>query len=208
LPPFVFFKKNEPLETLTLVQSMLARALVEPPETAAAVGGTPSFERIFTEHAPLVWRALRRLGVADADVDDVCQQVFMTIDRRLEGFAGRSALSTWIYGICVHTASAHRRRHRRRREELMAAPPEVATDPPQVRELERRHAFAVVDEVLEALDEDKRAVFVLYEIEELAMKEVAEALGCPLQTAYARLYAARRQFEASMRRAELQGRFG
>jgi RNA polymerase sigma-70 factor (ECF subfamily) len=88
----------------------------------------------------------------------------------------------------------------------MAAPPEVATDPPQVVELERRHGFAVVDEVLDGLDEDKRAVFTLYEIEELPMKEVAEALGCPLQTAYARLYAARRQFEASLRRAELRGR--
>jgi RNA polymerase sigma-70 factor (ECF subfamily) len=185
---------------------MLANAPVEAPETSASAPDAPSFERIFADYAPLVWRALRRLGVAEADVEDVCQQVFITIDRRLGSFEGRSALSTWIYGICVHTASHHRRRQRRRREELMAAPPEVATDPPQVVELERRHRFAVVDEVLDGLDEDKRAVFALYEIEELPMKEVAEAVGCPLQTAYARLYAARRQFEASLRRAELRGR--
>ncbi len=89
----------------------------------------------------------------------------------------------------------------------MATVPEPAADAPQLAALERRHALAVLDEVLEALDDDKRAVFVLYEVEELAMKEVAEAVGCPLQTAYARLYAARRQFDAALRRAELSGRF-
>jgi RNA polymerase sigma-70 factor (ECF subfamily) len=166
----------------------------------------PAFEAIFTEHAPLVWRALRRLGVAEADVEDVCQQVFITIDRRLGSFEGRSALGTWIYGICVRTAAADRRRRKRRREELVAAAPEVATEPPQIAELERRHALALLDEVLEALDEEKRAVFVLYEIEELSMKEVAVAVECPVQTAYARLYAARAQFEAALRRAEARGR--
>ena len=185
----------------------LAKALVDPPEASAEAEEEPSFAQIFAEHAPLVWRALRRLGVEERDVEDVCQQVFITIVRRLPSFEGRSAISTWIYGICVHTAAAHRRRARRRREDLVAAPPDAGAAPPQVEGLERRQTLAAVDAVLEALDEDKRAVCVLFEIEELPMQEVADAMGCPLQTAYARLlYAARRQFEAALRRAELAGR--
>jgi RNA polymerase sigma-70 factor, ECF subfamily len=188
------------------VSPVLVKAL-DPAEGPAAAEGAPSFEEVFAEHAPLVWRALRRLGVAEPDVEDACQQVFITVHRRLASFSGRSALSTWIYGICVRTAASHRRGQRRRREELMATLPETVADAPQLVELERRHALAVADEVLDGLDDEKRAVFVLYEVEELSMKEVAEAVGCPLQTAYARLYAARRQFEAALRRAERQGRF-
>jgi RNA polymerase sigma-70 factor (ECF subfamily) len=183
-----------------------AEPLVEPSKTATTAPERPSFEAIFADHAPLVWRALRRLGVADADVEDVCQQVFMTIDRRLESFEGRSAIGTWIYGICVRAAAAYRRGRMRRREDLVATPPDIATDPPQIAELERQSALAALDDVLDELDEDKRAVFVLYEIEELSMKQVAVAVDCPLQTAYARLYAARKQFEAALRRAAARGR--
>jgi RNA polymerase sigma-70 factor, ECF subfamily len=190
------------------VPVLLANAAVAPPETAPNVEGTPSFEQIFADHASLVWRALRRLGVEEPDVEDECQQVFMTIDQRLGSFEGRSSIRTWVYGICVRTASAYRRRRRKRREDPSAVLPEIGAEPPQMTELERRHALAVADEVLEALDDDKRAVFVLYEIEELPMREVAATVGCPLQTAYARLYAARRQFEAAVRRARLAGRLG
>jgi len=60
---------------------------------------------------------------------------------------------------------------------------------------------ALLDAAIRTLDDDKRAVFVLFELEELPMAEVAEAVGCPPQTAYARLYAGRRTVEAALRRA-------
>ncbi len=63
-----------------------------------------------------------------------------------------------------------------------------------------REARATLDRILDGLDDDKRAVFVLFEIEELPMTEVAMAVGCPLQTAYSRLHAARREVEAAMHR--------
>lgn len=183
---------------------MLVPATTQTPESAPAAA--PPFERVFADHAPQVWRALRRLGVDARDVDDVCQEVFATVHRRLPTFGGRSALSTWIYGICLHKAWAHRRTTRRRREELGATPPEPFVEAPQLDALQRRRALAFADALLDTLDDDKRAVFVLYEIEEMPMKEVAEAVGCPLQTAYARLHAARLQFEAALRRAGAQGR--
>jgi RNA polymerase sigma-70 factor (ECF subfamily) len=174
------------------------------PTTAAA---RPEFRAIFREHAPYVWRVLRRLGVAESDVEDVAQEVFLVVHRRLAEFEGRSRLRTWIYGICLRTASDHRRRAHVRRELATDRPPERVGSAPQPRELEQRQARAILDGALERLGDDKRAVFVLFEIEELTMKEVAEAIGCPLQTAYSRLHAARRDLRDALAtvRDELRG---
>jgi RNA polymerase sigma-70 factor (ECF subfamily) len=160
----------------------------------------PAFRDLFTEHAPHVWRALRRLGVREADVEDVAQEVFLVVHRKLPEFEARSSLKTWIYGICVRTASDYRRRAHVRRERPTDEVPDERRSAPQIAELEREQARAMLDAALERLDEDKRAVFVLYEIEELDMLAVAEAVGCPLQTAYSRLYAARKLVTASIQR--------
>ncbi len=156
------------------------------------------FRAIFRAHAPFVWRVLRRLGVAESDVEDVAQEAFLVVHRRLPEFEGRSQLSTWIYGICVRVASDHRRRAHVRREQPTDRPPERVGSAPQPKELEQRQARALLDTALAHLDDDKRAVFVLFEIEEVPMKEVADALGCPLQTAYSRLHAARRDLREAL----------
>jgi RNA polymerase sigma-70 factor (ECF subfamily) len=161
---------------------------------------TITAEGLFREHGTFAWRVLRRLGVPDADVDDVCQEVFVVVHRRIAAFEGRSSTRTWVYGICVRAAANHRRRGPGRREVLSDRPPEGTIDAPQEDNTALRQARAVLDRILDELDDDRRAVFVLYEIEELGMSEVASALGCPLQTAYSRLHAARRDVEAAMAR--------
>lgn len=148
-----------------------------------------SLAEVFREYAPFVWRTLRRLGVRDADVDDVCQEVFVVVFRRLDSFEERSSLRTWLYGISVRVASDYRRRAMHR-EVATEEPAGVPLDPHA--RIQSREALARLDGILENLDDDKRAVFVLYEIEQLTMAEVAEALQCPLQTAYSRLHAARK----------------
>ena len=175
------------------------RAPVSTPRPA-----TPPFEQVFAENAPFVWRALRRLGVREADVEDVCQDVFLVVHRQLPGFEGRSSLQTWLYGISLRAASSYRRRPHRMREEIASTPPEESVPAPQDDDLERKRALARLDAALDALDDDKRAVFVLYELEQLSMAEIAEATGCPVQTAYSRLHAARRLVEASLERAQLE----
>jgi RNA polymerase sigma-70 factor (ECF subfamily) len=169
---------------------------VQTSPTEVLATGPPPFEAIFREHAPFVWRVLKKLGVRASEVEDLCQEVFVVVHRKLPEFEGRSTLRTWIYAICVRTASDHRRRAHVRREEPAAEVPEERHSAPQPRELERRQARALLAAALETLDDDKRAVFVLFEIEELSMHEVAEAVGCPLQTAYSRLYAARKAVAA------------
>jgi RNA polymerase sigma-70 factor (ECF subfamily) len=97
-----------------------------------------------------------------------------------------------LYGIAVRLASEHRRRAHVRREIPSAEQPEPEDGLTHSNSIESRELRTLFNRILERLDDDKRAVFVLYEIEDLDMKQVAEAVGCPLQTAYSRLHAARR----------------
>jgi len=157
----------------------------------------PSMRQIFDEHARYIWRTLRHLGISEADTPDLCQEVFVTVHRRLPSFEGRSTLRTWLYGICIRIASEHRRRPHVRRETPLSEPAgegheEQAVAPDST--LEQRSA---VEHLLSVLDDDKRQVVVLYEIEGFSMKEVAEILACPLQTAYSRLHAARALMQAA-----------
>jgi RNA polymerase sigma-70 factor (ECF subfamily) len=165
----------------------------------------PAFADVYREHVRFVFRVLPRLGVAARDVEDVCQDVFVVVYRKLPEFAQRSTLRTWLYGIALRCASDYRRRAHVMRE----APDEHAgttltVAPDQPDSIAQRQARALLDRILAGLDDDKRAVFVLFELEELSMAEVAEIVGCPLQTAYSRLYAARAVIEAAM--ARLPGR--
>jgi RNA polymerase sigma-70 factor, ECF subfamily len=160
------------------------------------------FRRIVDDHARFLWRTLRHLGVKERDLEDTCQDVFLVAHRRWLDFRGDSSLRTWLYGIAVRLASEHRRRAYVRREIPTSEPPIAQTEPTEFDPLERRELRDLFNSVLEQLDDDARAVFVLYEIEDLDMKAVAQAVGCPLQTAYSRLYSARRRVALAVRKLE------
>jgi len=149
-----------------------------------------SFTEIFREHARYLCRALLGLGVRPGDVDDVCQEVFLIVHRRLPEFDGR-AVRSWLYAICLRVASEYRRSARVRREVSVAELPESKAPGGQLEAVFAGELGERLLTTLDRLDDDKREAFVLYEIEELPLREVAEALGCPLQTAYSRLQAAR-----------------
>jgi RNA polymerase sigma-70 factor (ECF subfamily) len=148
------------------------------------------FRMIFDTHAAAVGRTLRYLGVPESDLMDAAQEVFLVVDRRFGEFEGRSSVSTWIRQICLRVALAYRRRRAQRREDLLEDPPEVIAEADQQTGVERREERALLTRLLDALDDDQRAVLVLYEIEMLPMREVVEAVGCPLQTGYSRRKAA------------------
>jgi RNA polymerase sigma-70 factor (ECF subfamily) len=172
--------------------------------TAPSSGTLPivrTADEVFREHGAFVFRLLRRLGVRDADLDDLTQDVFVIVHRSLDRYEERNQMRSWLYRICVREAS----RHRRSRPptgtvdvELLSSPagssPEDAAEANQAR--------ADFDRLLAVLDEERRAVFVLYEVEELPMEEVAEAVGCPVATAYSRLRSARKLVLAAAKRLE------
>ncbi len=147
-----------------------------------------------------MWRTLRRAGVSGADVEDVAQEVFLVVHRRQGDYDGRSGMRAWLYGICVKKASEHRRKAWLRREQPVAETPETSAPPDQPEALRRREAWTRLDALLNELDPKKRDVFVLFELEEMSLAEVAAAVGCPLQTAYSRLASARAHVEASIAR--------
>ncbi len=164
-------------------------ALVEAEPTVLTV------EAIYAAEASFVWRSLRRLGIAQADLPDATQQVFMVVMRRLADFHSDGSIRAWLFGICLRVAADHRKQARTKYEVLTAAPPERSSAAEQQRTVENRQTREQLDRILDQLDEDKRAVFVLYELEEWTMPEVAAAVGCPLQTAYTRYRAARARVE-------------
>ncbi len=167
-----------------------------------AEGSGLSLREVFDEHAAYVYRALRHLGAPESEIDDLCQEVFVVVHRRLGSFEGRSSLRTWLYGICMRLASDHRRRARVRYERAVADPGRDLAEPSSFAPDRRTEARTQLLQLLDSLDDDKRDVIVLYEIEGLSMSEVAAALGCPLQTAYSRLHAARAKLIASAKRRD------
>jgi RNA polymerase sigma-70 factor, ECF subfamily len=167
-------------------------------------GAAPDFQHVFSEHCKFVWRVLARLGVQHADLPDVCQEVFLVVHRQLVNFdPNRAALSSWMYGICLRSAADYRRRRERRKETPDEAAELVAVAEHQFEDLAERRAWQRLAAVLDQMDARKREVFVLYELENLPMTQVAAISSCPLQTAYARLHAARRLvFEAFEEKSE------
>jgi len=174
------------------------------PGVSPAVAAVPlvfEFDVIFREEAAYVGRTLRYLGVRESHLEDACQEAFLVIHRRLADYRGGS-LRAWVRQICVHVAHNHRRSLHRHPEDPSAHPPEVVSPPEQHGALERRRLRQRLLAVLDELPDEQRATFVLFEIEHLTMAETAEALGCPLQTAYSRLHAARERIQTAIREEE------
>jgi RNA polymerase sigma-70 factor (ECF subfamily) len=159
------------------------------------------FEAIYEQHFDLVWRTLRRLGVAAPAVDDALQDVFLVVYRKLGEFEQRSSLRTWLFGITLRVASDYARRGRRQ-PQIAALDPELrdetAQDPLEQRA--RSEAVELLYAALGELDPEKRAAFVLAELEEMTIPEVSLAVGANVNTVASRVKAGRRQFEAALRR--------
>ncbi len=165
---------------------------------------TYSISDIVSEHAGFVWRALLHLGVDESQLKDTSQEVFLVAMRKLDGFEERSSMQTWLYGICRHLAANARRRASHRHELVTDELPESIMMPAQEGALWAKRAHAKLVRALESLDEEPRSVFILFEIEQLTMEEIAAATHAPLRTCYSRLEAARRHVHAQLRRHELQ----
>ena len=159
----------------------------------------PSFAEFFREHHAFVWRTARRLGAAAYAVDDVVQDVFLVVHRQHERFEGRSAIKTWLFGITQNTVRMHLRREAREQRRVETAGGLVVARP-QGDASERHAAVDLIDRLVAKLDEDKRNVFVLIELEDVDPKEVARAFGLSVNTVYSRLRLARKRLQAEVRR--------
>jgi len=157
-------------------------------------------ESLLAAHHAFVWRSLRRLGVPDPDVDDACQQVFLVAHRRLAEIAPGSERS-FLFQTALRVAADWRRAHKRRAEQAgmdVLDVPDAAANPEEL--MDRRRARAALDRVLELMPVELRVVFVLFELEEMTMIEIATLSDLPPGTVASRLRRARQVFQEAVRK--------
>lgn len=185
---------------------MSAARKLEPP-SAPDAADPPSPAALYETHLKLVWRNLRRFGVAEELLEDAAQDVFVTVHRRWESFDPKaSSVETWLFGIVIRVAHYHRRTLRRRLARLVpwfrsGNVHEISSEldgPAEV--VAKRQAALLLDRLLDELVERQREILVLVDVEQIAVPEAAAILGINLNTAYTRLRAARLRFEQAVSR--------
>lgn len=155
---------------------------------------------LLIDHHAFVWRTLRRLGVPDSDVEDASQRVFLVAHRRLAEIVPESERS-FLFQTALRVAADWRRAQRRRFEDAgmaMADVPDVAPNPEELVDQQRRRAL--LDQVVRSMPMELRAVFVLFELEEMTLVEIAKMSDTPLGTVASRLRRARQAFSKAVRR--------
>jgi RNA polymerase sigma-70 factor (ECF subfamily) len=179
-----------------------------PPAPAEEPRRPLDFAAVYEQHFAFVWRVARRLGVPEAALDDVCQDVFVIVHRRLGEFEGRSSLKTWVYGILHNVVLTWRRTSRRKDPARAEIDPDLLLDtangPHEA--ASGAQAARIAHAMLATLGDEKRTIFVLVELEGMSVPEAAEATGANLNTAYARLRAARAEFAAAVARFQARER--
>jgi RNA polymerase sigma-70 factor (ECF subfamily) len=164
-------------------------------------------DAVYQQHADFVWRTLQHLGVRDADLEDLAQEVFVAVHRSLASFDHRSKLTTWLFGICLHLVQRHRRRAYFRLEFLYAEPPERVWHQTPEAEYAAQEARVSLERLLDKLSPERRATFVLFELEGASCEEIAELTSVPVGTVYSRLHLARKQVSAAAARLLKSSRF-
>jgi RNA polymerase sigma-70 factor, ECF subfamily len=173
-------------------------------ESASSPSAINEFAQIYRAYFGFVWACTRRLGVNENEIDDVVQEIFIVIHSRLKTLEQPESLRSWVYGIVRRTASTYHRNKRTKEANASAfhrdpgisypqspSPQELAEQSDQVR---------LLWTLLDKLDPLKREAFVLAELDDLSVPEIASALEIPVNTVYSRLRAAKQELEEALAR--------
>ena len=164
------------------------------------------FRAIYEAELDYVWNSLRRLGVPRCDLEDQAHDVFAAAYRCLDSYDPTRPLRPWLFGIAFRVASEHRRDRDRSHADLDSAAQLAGGGPGPEEEAMASQQRRLVLAALERVELDRRAVFVMHELNGHAMPEIAEALSIPLNTAYSRLRLARRDFAEAVQGVAAQQR--
>ena len=167
----------------------------------------PDFRALFRDEYGYVRLTARRLGIRERDLSDLVHDVFVTVHRKLPEFEVGRPVRPWLFGITFRVVVGHKRRLAYRNEELVGEAAEDHPDdaPHAEQRMEDEERRRMLHEALESLDDDKRAVFVLHELDEVPMKEIAATLDIPTNTAYSRLRLGREELRRALGRILARG---
>ncbi|MCX5747349.1 MAG: RNA polymerase sigma factor [Proteobacteria bacterium] len=191
-------ESTEPVDRVAGIDGI--DAMIAPVRTTMKTA-MPTFDQVYEAHVAFVWRVLRAMGLADAQLEDAVQDVFVVVHRRLGEFEGRAAITTWLFAIARRVASGYRRKTTTERARHEALSDELVGGADTFAAMSRAQAAATVQRILDGMDEARRLVFVLVELEQQSVPEVATMLEINLNTAYSRLRLARAEFEAAATKA-------
>jgi RNA polymerase sigma-70 factor (ECF subfamily) len=170
------------------------------------LGRRARFRAVFDRQFDYVWISLRRLGVHPGDLEDVAQDVFVHVCRRFDEYDAARPIRPWLFAFAFRCAADWRRLARHRYETMGERPDSVDQSAGAEEAIARTEDAELVMRALECIDLERRAVFVLFELDGCPMKEIAESLGIPLFTGYSRLRTAREEFTAAIVRLRPGGR--
>lgn len=189
-----------PLRTSALLATPL-------PDPAGESQCPVDFDAVYERHFDFVWRLARRLGVPLAAADDVVQDVFVVVHRRLADYDARVSIRSWLWGIVTRVVADHRRRYHRKDSRCLPAQvdadgtePYAAPGPAPCELAEQAEALRLVSALLDELDPEKRELLILAQFEEMSAVEISDCLQLNINTVYTRLRAARRAFDAAYSR--------
>ena len=184
-----------------------ALAVVDNVGPGTVCAAVPPFQDVYAKYFGFVWASARRLGVHASAIDDVVQEIFIAIHGSVQGLQRPEALKSWIYSVTRRTVSNHHRAVRARGGKHAVVDDQLESQLPTPFEITQKNSdLQLLASLLAELEEPKREVFALVEIEEMSVPEAAEALDIPLNTAYSRLRAARLAFEAAVARHDARGK--
>jgi RNA polymerase sigma-70 factor (ECF subfamily) len=173
-------------------------------QTQLPTGGPPvaTFQEVYRTHFRFVWRTLGRLGIREADLMDVTQNVFVVVHRQLPGFEARAELTTWLFSICRLVAKDYLRSAPIRREVVVdvreLARRSASGDVPLTR-LDTQDLSHLLEAILDRMPEKLRIVFVMFELEEMSGDDIARLLNVPVGTVRSRLRLARAAFQREVK---------
>jgi len=189
-------------------QDLVTLRSVDPSARTEAESQPLEFDAVYQAHSQTVARWVARLGGPGVDVEDLTQEVFLLVNRRLSEFRQESRLSTWLFSITAKIVANDRRRRRTRRWWMRFAPRSVeeavATTETPLEQLEKRERRTQFYQALDALNERQRRALVLFELEELSVAEISILTGLRPGNVRVLLHRARAAFLKRMTECELR----
>jgi len=164
-----------------------------------------TFTAVYDENFAFVWRSVRRLGVVDSAGDGVVQDVFHVVYRQLPRFRGESSVRSWLFAIASHVVRDLRRSLRRKPGNLGGAGrvcddvdlfADTAPGPHET--LATAEAVRALHAVLDGMRKERREVFILADLEQMTVGDIAAAVHANPNTIYSRLRAARADFDRAV----------